>query len=100
MNQKPGKSRSATVLGAVRIVLPGNIVGSDAHVWLYTDYLTRIIKASRGELALKVGKPQEAVLVRSGDLVALIMPLLCATDPFENETAIPISLEQAAPVAA
>jgi hypothetical protein len=74
--------------------------GPDAQVWLNADYLTRILKASSGELTIKVGKPQEPVLVKSGDLVALIMPLLCATDPFENETAIPIPFEQAAPAAA
>ena len=69
----------------------------DAQVWLNADYLTRILKASSGELTIKVGKPQEPVLVKSGDLVALIMPLLCATDPFENETAIPIPFDHAVP---
>ena len=86
-----------TQFGQTKNVLPTQASGPDAQVWLNADYLTRIIKASNGELTLKVGKPQEAVLVRNGDLVALIMPLVCAADPFENETAIPVSLEQAAP---
>jgi DNA polymerase III sliding clamp (beta) subunit (PCNA family) len=89
-----------TQFGQTKNVLPAQVSGPDAQVWLNTDYLTRILKAANGELILKVGKPQEAVLVRNGDLVALVMPLVCAADPFENETAIPISLEQAAQVAA
>jgi hypothetical protein len=68
-----------TQFGQAKNVLPGNI------------------KASGSEMTLKVGRPQAAVLVKSGDLVALIMPLVCASDPFENETAIPISFEQVAP---
>ena len=89
-----------TQFGQARNVLPANVAGPDAHVWLNADYLTRIIKASSGDLTIKIGKPQEAVLVRSGDLVALIMPLICATDPFENDTAIPIPFEHTVPVAA
>jgi hypothetical protein len=89
-----------TQFGLARNVLAGMVAGPDAHVWLNADYLTRIIKAAAGDLILKIGKPQEPVLVQYSDLVALIMPLLCNSDPFKDETAIPISLEQAAPVAA
>lgn len=86
-----------TQFGQTKNILPAKVSGPDAQVWLNADYLTRILKASSGELTIKVGKPQEPVLVKSGDLVALIMPLLCATDPFENETAIPIPFDQVAP---
>lgn len=89
-----------TQFGQTKNVLPAQVSGPDVQVWLNADYLTRILKAAHGELTLKVGKSQEAVLIRSGELVALIMPLVCAADPFENETAIPISLTQAVSVAA
>jgi DNA polymerase III sliding clamp (beta) subunit (PCNA family) len=98
-----GQLRAAsedTQFGQTKNVLPAKTAGPDTQVWLNADYLTRIIKASSGELTIMLGKPNEAVLVQSGDLVALIMPLLCATDPFENETAIPISFEQVVPAAA
>ena len=86
-----------TQYGQAKNVLQGNVSGGDAQVWLNAEYLTRLTKASGAKLTIKVGKPQAAVRVRSGDLVALIMPLICTSDPFENETAIPISFEQAAP---
>ena len=89
-----------TQYGQAKNVLPGTVSGGDTQVWLNAEYLTRLIKAAGGELVFKIGKPHSAVLARSGDLVALVMPLVCASDPFENETAIPISFEQAASIAA
>ena len=84
-----------TQYGQAKNILSGNVSGGDAQVWLNADYLIRLIKAAGGELVFKIGKPQAAVLAQSGDLVVLVMPLVCASDPFENEIAIPISFEQA-----
>lgn len=90
-----------TQYGQARNILPGNVVGQDTLVWLNADYLTRMIKTAGGELVFKIGKPQAPVLVKSGDLIALVMPMVSsAPDPFENEPAIPISFEQAASLAA
>jgi DNA polymerase III sliding clamp (beta) subunit (PCNA family) len=89
-----------TQYGQAKNVLPGNVVGESAQVWLNADYLNRVIKAAGNELQLKIGIPQAPVLVTSGDLVALIMPLLSNTDPFENEKAIPILMHQVATVPA
>jgi DNA polymerase III sliding clamp (beta) subunit (PCNA family) len=102
---KAGLTRVAseeTEFGQARNVLPGEVTGGEAQVWVNTDLMLKLTRSCTGGMAVKIGKATDPLLVKSGDLVALVMPLHNLTDPFEGEEELPIplALDQAAPLPA
>ncbi len=78
--------------GQAKNILSGEVAGGEAQVWVNTDLLLKMIKACSTEMSVKIGKPTDPILFKSGDLVALVMPLHDTSDPFEGEDDMPISM--------
>jgi DNA polymerase III sliding clamp (beta) subunit (PCNA family) len=73
-----------------------------AQVWVNTDMLLKLIKVCSTEMSVKIGRPTDPILFKSGDLLALVMPLHDTSDPFEGEDDMPIelTLDEVLPVTA
>lgn len=101
LKMRDGAARIAsaeTDTGQARNLLEGAAEGQPASAWLSAAFLKRFAEAAKGGIALRLGTPQQPILLEAGPFTALIMPLLLegAKDPFPEEEVLAIQLPEMA----